>query len=451
MVLKIMKKIMKTKENNMKPTRKGSLTGFFIAIAVVPVLFLGIFIMSFSSGRFKKSIYSRVESELQNLALTIANTYDRMYPGDYMVVSSDKYAAMKKGDEYLANTMDFIENIKEDTDSEITFFFGDVRYVTTLQYDDGSYAVGSRINSAIKEAVVDRDECHFYTNVKVGSQKYAAYYLPLHNADGTSVGMLAVLRNLHEVDKLVKDSVNPILAISMVVTVIAAGITVLCTRKTIKDVRKLDDFLGYVGAGELDKEIDDDVRNRNDELGVMARSAEKMKKSLIQLIERDALTTLYNRRYGNKKLRSSFSECRKNGMDFAVAIGDIDFFKKVNDTYGHEAGDEVLKAVAKTLKTSMHQKGYVARWGGEEFLIVFENMDFDKAQECMDKILDDIHKIHVEYNDIFISVNMSFGLTTGNEDIEEYDISDCIDTTLRRADKLLYEAKENGRDRIVVG
>ena len=447
--------IMRIKENDMKSSthnRKGSLRGFFIAVAVVPALFLGIFIMSFSSERFKKSIYSRVESELKNLAYAVANTYDRMYPGDYAVVSSDKYNAMKKGDAYLADSMDFIESISEDTESEITFFYGDIRYVTTLKYDDGTYAIGSKVNSAIKEAVIDNGESHFYTNVRVGSQKYAVYYLPLHNADGSTVAMLAVLRNLKEVDGLVRNSVNPILVISMIVTVIAAGLTILCTHKTITDFRKLDEFLGYIEAGELDREIDDDVKKRNDELGVMSRTADKMKKSLIQLVERDALTSLFNRRYGNKKLLGSFAESDRSGMKFAVAIGDIDYFKKVNDTYGHEAGDEVLKEVARTLRTSVRGKGYAARWGGEEFLVVFEDMEFDEAKKCMKQLMDNIHNIRVKYNNITIKINMSFGLTCGtcgDGTDEGEDIDARAEKVIRCADRLLYEAKENGRNRIV--
>ncbi|MBD5156767.1 MAG: hypothetical protein HDT13_03940, partial [Butyrivibrio sp.] len=159
--------------------KKGTLRNSLIVMAVLPVLSLGIVLAIFSTSRFGNSIYTEVETELENTALMVANIYDRIYPGDYNVISSDTLTALRKGDKYLAETIDFLENIYEDTDSEITFFYGDIRYVTTLEDTDGNSMAGTRANAAIKKEVIDENKSRFYKNADVNGRRMSAYYMPL--------------------------------------------------------------------------------------------------------------------------------------------------------------------------------------------------------------------------------------------------------------------------------
>lgn len=107
-------------------------------------------------------------------------------------------------------------------------------------------------------------------------------------------------------------------------------------------IRKTESFLETIAKGELYAEFDADVLERKDELGEMGRYLIKMQKSLQELVEQDILTGLYNRRSGENLLRQTCENYRKDGIPFCVAIGDIDHFKRVNDTYGHECGDVAL-------------------------------------------------------------------------------------------------------------
>ena len=159
------------------------------------------------------------------------------------------------------------------------------------------------------------------------------------------------------------------------------------------------------------------------------------------MIEQDALTELYNRRSGEKKLRQIFEEAQSSRHSFALAIGDIDFFKKVNDTYGHECGDAVLKNVSALLKQHMWRRGFAARWGGEEFLLVFENVDLAEARKQLYLLMDKIHELDTLYEGQHVKINMTFGLVCESDK--------DVHTLLKEADEKLYIGKTNGRNQVI--
>ena len=157
---------------------------------------------------------------------------------------------------------------------------------------------------------------------------------------------------------------------------------------------------------------------------------------------RDPLTGLYNRRAMLEYLDKVIEDTERYGKWFNVALGDIDFFKKINDKYGHEAGDAVLKHVADLLRAYMKSRGSVARWGGEEFLFVFRDINGEEAAIELEKIRSIIENSKIEYNGQEISVTMTFG-------IDEYFSNHPIDYTISNADKKLYMGKERGRNRVI--
>ena len=115
----------------------------------------------------------------------------------------------------------------------------------------------------------------------------------------------------------------------------------------------------------------------------------------------------------------------------------------INDSFGHECGDVVLKEVAAALNEGMRGKGFVARWGGEEFLLVFESCDETAAGVFTNQILDNVREKVVEYDGIPHSVTMTFGVAGRLPE-------DTIATQIRRADEKLYNGKEAGRNRVTV-
>ena len=166
----------------------------------------------------------------------------------------------------------------------------------------------------------------------------------------------------------------------------------------------------------------------------------KFNDMLLKEANTDQLTGLGNRRFARAYLESVKKASYLGAI--SVCMADIDFFKKVNDTYGHDAGDEVLKAVAATLKKDCGENALVSRWGGEEFLMVFTGVNGDDAFMKLEKIRSDVQKMTIKALQNDIKVTMTFGLT-------EYDFSGDLDKTVKEADEKLYLGKTGGRNKVV--
>lgn len=417
--------------------RKESLKISFLMVTIIPLFLIGVIIVSFASYKFTKAIETEVSKGMMNQAVVVEETIDRMYPGDYILVKSEKYMALKKGDEFLV-IQEYLECIKKETGRDISLFYGDFRMITTLKDEDGNSLQGTSANSAISADVIKQDKANFYTSVKTGDGEYYAYYRPLHNSDGSVVGMIAVLKTKSEVKRLINESVYPIYIIDVVVMAIAALINIMYSQKILRHFDAIKKYLVAIERDNYNVEMNYKLMERKDEIGEMANAAVRMRRSIKKLTEVDALTGIYNRRYANKRLKN-YIKISEEDLFYTLCIGDIDYFKEVNDTYGHDAGDDVLVGIATELKNFMRTRGFVARWGGEEFILVFENTSLENTVKLLEELRARVAKIKYDFNKDLV-VTMSFGATLGDADIEN---------TIKTADKKLYYAKTNGRNRVV--
>ena len=157
----------------------------------------------------------------------------------------------------------------------------------------------------------------------------------------------------------------------------------------------------------------------------------------------DALTGLYNRREATQRLAGEYSRYqRNNDSTFSLILIDIDHFKRINDTFGHDVGDEVIRTVASRLLAGCRQMDMVARWGGEEFLLMLPDASRDDAVATAERIRQHMADTPVEANGRPLEVTCSFG-------VAEIQPKDAIQTLLKRTDEHLYAAKTSGRNRIV--
>ena len=167
-----------------------------------------------------------------------------------------------------------------------------------------------------------------------------------------------------------------------------------------------------------------------------------MYKELMKVARTDYLTNLPNRRYMNDMLDHEVSRAKRSKSNFSIIIFDIDFFKKVNDRYGHSCGDYVLKVVSDFVKNNLRTQDLVARWGGEEFLILLPETTIDGANVIGEQLRNKIENLEIKYSSYVISITISLGVA----DIKApYN----LDMTLNQADEYLYEAKARGRNRLV--
>ncbi len=165
--------------------------------------------------------------------------------------------------------------------------------------------------------------------------------------------------------------------------------------------------------------------------------------TIMNYASRDYLTGLYNRRYFFQTMQDYVEDVKESGEKFAVAMLDIDHFKKVNDTYGHDVGDKVIVTLADILRSSTNPQDVVARFGGEEFCLVLKNINRYSALEILERIRQSIESYSVEIEkEKFINFTVSIGAVINNE---EDSLQECIN----EADMCLYKAKNNGRNQIV--
>ncbi len=158
----------------------------------------------------------------------------------------------------------------------------------------------------------------------------------------------------------------------------------------------------------------------------------------------DPLTELPNRLAYNEKIEAEFKTSKRYQTPMSLLVWDVDYFKSINDTYGHKAGDKVLCIIAQLIKNNCRETDFVARYGGEEFVMILPNINAKQAWVVAEKIRKIIAEKRFSYNDQMLQVTISGGLT-------DYQKGDRHpDDLFERADKALYQAKEGGRNRCVI-
>ena len=166
---------------------------------------------------------------------------------------------------------------------------------------------------------------------------------------------------------------------------------------------------------------------------------------LQQAVFKDSLTEIGNRRFSELRLQTVLSESQQFHIPFGVLFIDVDEFKGVNDQHGHEIGDQVLRMVANTLNLNVHATDFVGRWGGDEFLILLQNVDIDQLNSIANKLrfLVQHSCLNVDPRYTNISVTISSGGTITQA-------GDTVESIMERVDRLLYDSKADGRNRITI-
>lgn len=178
-----------------------------------------------------------------------------------------------------------------------------------------------------------------------------------------------------------------------------------------------------------------DQSRRRSKLGLI-----RLAKEFEYAAKHDALTGLANRREGLEQLDAEYQRYLRHGRHFSVLLMDIDLFKNVNDTYGHQVGDDMIVVVGQTLTAQCRKVDTIARWGGEEFLILLPEASPDDAVASAERIRLAVESASVDADSKKIGATISIGVATIQG-------SESIDRLLQRSDEALYQAKSEGRNR----
>lgn len=192
------------------------------------------------------------------------------------------------------------------------------------------------------------------------------------------------------------------------------------------------------------KEVEKDLRHAMDRMQTQLIEIGLLQSQLREQAIRDALTNLFNRRYLEETLERELARAAREGYPLCIVMMDIDHFKNVNDTYGHEAGDLVLKTLADSVTNQSRQGDFVCRYGGEEFVLVMPNINIEVARDRVNSLHRSISSLYIPFGRFNINITVSMGISSCPLHGE------TKEDLLRAADRALYTAKNMGRNRVAV-
>lgn len=186
------------------------------------------------------------------------------------------------------------------------------------------------------------------------------------------------------------------------------------------------------------------LKESNRQLHARIEEIGRLQVALQELAVRDSLTGLYNRRYLDETLEREVSRARREGIPLSLVMLDIDYFKRVNDGYGHQVGDEVLRVLATTLSADIRAEDVACRYGGEEFLILLPNMPLEAAVQRAEAWRAAVERLSIAHGDFRLAFTISLGVSAYP------DHGKTPDELTRCADQALYKAKRDGRNQVAV-
>ncbi len=179
-------------------------------------------------------------------------------------------------------------------------------------------------------------------------------------------------------------------------------------------------------------------------LATLSHELYQSEQRLSALSQKDPLTGAYNRRYFDEQSRIECARSHRYGQSLAILMIDLDKFKQVNDTHGHAAGDEVLKTIVQIGTKALRKSDVLARFGGEEFVVLLPHADIKEATMLANRLRKNIEEAEIKAGELELRVTVSIGVS-----IQAADESD-ITEMLSRADQAMYNAKHGGRNRVEV-
>lgn len=419
--------------------KKNSLITNFIALSVIPFVSFGVLVLLIVSFAVYASIKEEAQNGLESLVYSVSQMYEAVYEGDY-TFEDGKF---RKGEKILSDDFSIVDAVKEASGVDITVFYKDIRMATSIRNPDGTRAVGTQAEREVIRAVLEDGRDYFSDRISVNGYIYFGYYTPLRNSDGEVAGMVFAGKTREHILRSIRSVIKKIAGAAVLMMLMVGFFSGLYAKRIVYVLNRTKEFLKAISRGELNREADPCLLNRNDEIGEMGKFAVILQKSITELVGTDPLTGLYNRRSGGQALENMHLSCQKNGGTFVLAIGDIDNFKNVNDTFGHPCGDAVLKQLAEIFKQHMKKKGFIFRWGGEEFLFLYEKADKEKARSYLEELRRQIETEQMIYQENSLQVTMTFGA-------KEYEKDMGTSAIIQKADENLYYGKNQGKNQVIL-
>ena len=369
----------------------------------------------------------------------------------FIVNSNGKIVAMSKEIENILNIKE-LEDYVYENDEKINETINKSDKYNILDYKDKEVA------KKFKEGLENKE---YANNIKINNQNYFLFVKKMEKTSWTIISLIKeddVLKDIRDLEKYYNNLGYMIILIIFLFYTFFFFFLSYKAKKFVEQINnplveiiKVTQNIGkskeimeleYCGISEIDK-LSDNFNNLIVELDKRTNNLviEESKRIYQEkLANTDSLTGAYNRRYLNEFFTNYLKILKREKNNFSILIADLDDFKKINDTYGHEGGDRVLIGFSRIVKDTIRQSDFIVRLGGDEFVILLPNTNINSAKVLANKIIYNIR----EYNK---TSKINFSVSIGIASYEESDSN--INDIISRGDKLLYEAKRVGKNCVV--
>ena len=284
-------------------------------------------------------------------------------------------------------------------------------------------AVAARVVSKSEERARTEDGVMHY---------YEVFKVPFHEAQtGEFRGLIGVGRDITDRKKVQEELEKNYLELQ----------NELKRRKELEEENRLQQLILEQKTKLADQA--EELARLNDSLMREAEQRKKLETELHMLAYTDSLTGLNNRRRVMELAEQEFERCKRHHQTIAILMIDLDHFKKINDTFGHQTGDEALRQFADLCRAELRKIDIVGRFGGEEFIAILTGLDADQIGVVADRLRTAVHSIRFAPNGAPTPLSASIGINVLTE------LPNSLDEAISLADKALYEAKRRGRDRVI--
>ncbi len=259
---------------------KVNLVTKVVLVEAIPLLIAMLVLTIVSTTSMRTAMEKESQSGLANTATLLNKTLENTYEGEFAIGEDGKFY---KGEMNLESLYAIMDGLKEERNVELTIFFGDTRMLSTLKKEDGSRNVGTQANAEVVETIM-AGGIYFDKDLQIGGENYYAYYMPLHNVDGSICGMVFAGTLSEGVDSAIRSNLMQIVLLAVVIFVIAIMIIVVVGIGMTKAVKNVTSGLVELADGNLNASMNEKIFKRTDEIGEIARCAGMLRDTLRQMI-----------------------------------------------------------------------------------------------------------------------------------------------------------------------
>lgn len=289
-----------------------------MALSLAPLLITVVTIAVIATSSLKKGMKSSVEDGLAELCQSVLAAYE-MEDGEYSVDGDDLY----KGDMNITAAGDVIDRFCEGSDSDVTLFYGDTRYATSLKdHKTGERIVGTKASDEVVEKVLKQGEDYTSDNIVINEEKYYAYYKPIKDSNGANVGMIFAGKPQESVTAYIQLRVGVVVGATVFLMIIAIIVVTIFSRKIAGAIKGAEDIISTIAEGDLTVSPSAKMQSRKDEIGTMARAIENLRATLYGVVS-DVMNSAVQLSETGKNLDMMASQTDGTTNDISASVEGI--------------------------------------------------------------------------------------------------------------------------------